>query len=132
MYLNKLNIEEKKAFLGLAHLVAGANGVVDDAEKNMIAQYCVEMEITDIPSEKSSIESVISVFDNSTKVVKNIVMLELVGLCMTDGEYDTDETGVLEEIATGLGISKELINDFESDLKDYFEVVTKMTKRIFS
>ena len=132
MYLNKLNDEEKKAFLGLAHFVAGANGVVEDAEKNMIAQYCVEMEITDIPLENSSIESVLSVFDNSTKVIKNIVMLELVGLCMSDGEFDSDESGIIERISSGLGISKEMVKDLENDLKDYFEVVTKMTKRIFS
>ncbi len=132
MYLNKLNNEEKKAFLGLAHLVAGANGVVEDAENNMIAQYCVEMEIKDGPADNASIESIISVFDNSSKVIKNIVMLELVGLCMSDGEFDSDESGIIERISSGLGISKEMVKDLENDLKDYFEVVTKMTKRIFS
>ena len=132
MYLNKLNEEEKKAFLCLAHFVAGANGVVEEAEKNMISQYCVEMEMQDISCQNNSIESIISTLENSSKVVKNIVMIELIGLCMSDGEFDFDETGIIEKISSGLGMSKEMVNGFENDLKEYYAVVTKMTKRIFS
>ncbi len=43
MFLGKLNEEEKKLFLNLAVKVAEANGIVAEAEKNMINQYCLEM-----------------------------------------------------------------------------------------
>ncbi len=132
MYLNKLNFEEKRAFLSLAYLVAESNGIFEEAEKNMISQYCLEMGINDIKYSETSLESAVSVYDNSTKVVKNIVILELIGLCLTDGEYDSAENDVLEKIALSLDISKETIVNFRNDLKDYFEVVTKMTKHIFS
>ena len=131
MYLNKLNYEEKKAFLELAHYVAGANGVVEDAEKNMIAQYCVEMEIQDISYQKKTFETIIASFENSSKTIKNIIMIEIIGLCMSDGEYDSEETGIVDKISSGLGIEKEYIKELENDLREYYAVVTKMTKHVF-
>ena len=115
----------------LAHYVAGANGVVEDAEKNMIAQYCVEMEIQDISYQKKTFETIIASFENSSKTIKNIIMIEIIGLCMSDGEYDSEETGIVDKISSGLGIEKEYIKELENDLREYYAVVTKMTKHVF-
>lgn len=45
MFLNQLSNEEKNAFISLSVKISEANGVFDELEKEMIQEYCKEMEI---------------------------------------------------------------------------------------
>jgi uncharacterized tellurite resistance protein B-like protein len=45
MFLNKLSIEQKLAFLSLAHHVAKVDGVFEDSEKAMLEYYALEMNL---------------------------------------------------------------------------------------
>ena len=89
MFLDKLNDKEKEMFLDLAVYAAQANGVVEETEKNMIMQYCKEMGVAfyDI-SKLHTLEEIIGVFTKSSKEKKKIVVLELLGLCYADNEFD--------------------------------------------
>ena len=48
MFLNRLNENEKMAFLELAHYVAISDGEIANEEKKIIKLYAKEMDIKDI------------------------------------------------------------------------------------
>jgi galactose-1-phosphate uridylyltransferase len=45
MFLNRLENEEKVAFLELAHHIARSDDDFSDQQKEIIATYCMEMQI---------------------------------------------------------------------------------------
>ncbi len=47
MFLNRLTLEEKKAFLQLAHHIANIDEDFSKEERNIIDKYCMEMQIDD-------------------------------------------------------------------------------------
>jgi tellurite resistance protein len=131
MFLGKLNEEEKKLFLNLAVKVAEANGIVAEAEKNMINQYCLEMGLSVTQKNNKSIDEAIDGFSKSSVEIKRIVMIELIGLCMSDEKYETEERSIIEKIAQALDISNETIELFEADLKNYRLVVKSIAEHVF-
>ena len=131
MFLGKLNEEEKKLFLNLAVKVAEANGIVAEAEKNMINQYCLEMGLSVTQKNNKSIDEAIDGFSKSSVEIKRIVMIELIGLCMSDEKYETEERSIIEKIAQALDISNEAIELFEADLKNYRLVVKSIAEHVF-
>ncbi|MBO4309781.1 MAG: hypothetical protein J5856_01805 [Lachnospiraceae bacterium] len=130
MYLSKLDLNEKKCFLNLAAIVAEANGVVEETEQYMLDMYCAEMQIQG-EFDDETYEELIESLKNSSAEVKNIIIFELIGLCLTDGKYDEAERDNIKGIADGLGVSGEKMMEFEKDLKDYYDLVTKMSEHVF-
>jgi tellurite resistance protein len=64
MFLNKLEDNEKVAFLTLAHHIARSDGDFSENEQNVIATYCMEMQIEDINYNEDSF--------NLTKILSEI------------------------------------------------------------
>ncbi len=48
MYLKRLNNEQKELFLDLCISAAMSNNVMEDVEKQLIVQYCEEMQMDDV------------------------------------------------------------------------------------
>ena len=98
MFLNRLNEVEKKAFLELAHYVARCDGNFMDEQKEIIKQYCNEMQIEDInfKEEKFDIYDVLSKIKN--KRSQKIVLLEIMALIYADDYLHEEERKVLEKM----------------------------------
>lgn len=105
MFLNELNVLEKKAFLELAHLVAISNGELADEESSLLEAYEKEMEIglniEDL--ENLSLEEIVPMF--SSEHSKRIAFIESIALALADGEYQ--EADLINKIREAFGFSKE-------------------------
>lgn len=131
MFLDRLNDKEKEMFLDLTIYTAQANGVVEDTEKNMILQYCKEMGVAfyDI-SKLHSLEEVIEVFSKSSKEKKRIVVLEILGLCFSDGDFDTVEQAFAKKFSQDIGLKDDLFDTLSRDIKEYSIILGIITGHV--
>ena len=123
MFLNRLELIEKEAFVSLAVKAAEANGHVADEEYQMIEEYCKEMGIAFFDSKNvKSIEEVISIYSDSSEQNKKIAVLEIIGLMFADGGYDDEEKAFVNKFAEGIGVSQDSVQKCEDALGKYIDM----------
>ena len=132
MYLNKLNDNEKKAFMAFARLVQGADGNFSEDEEIMIKGYYHEMNLFGEREEKFSIEELIDIFNGSTIENKKIIIFEAIGLAYADGEYDESEKNTIQRVANGIGITDEIMNKLDDYVLKYIVLVSEINDMINS
>ena len=124
MYLNRLTIEQKKAFLAIAMKIVGADRHLDPKERRTIEAMRVEMGLlteTDIPV--GSIEELAKPFDNRQSQV--IAMLEGIALALVDEEFHGEEQKILRALALIFGFSEEEANAMENWVLNYKKLQTE-------
>ena len=131
MFLDRLNDKEKEMFLDLAVYTAQSNGVVEESEKNMILQYCKEMAVAfyDI-SKLHSLEEVIAVFAKSSKEKKKIVILELLGLCYSDDDFDEVEDAFVKKFSYDIGLKEDVYETLKKDIKEYTIILNILSNHV--
>lgn len=131
MFLDRLNDKEKEMFLDLTVYTSQANGVVEDTEKNMILQYCKEMGVAfyDI-SKLHSLDEIIAVFSKSSKEKKRIVVLEILGLCYADGDFDTVEQAFAKKFSQDIGLKEDVFDILSRDIKEYSIILGILTDHV--
>ena len=99
MFLNRLNEDEKKAFLNLAHYIARADEDFSEVEQSYIDSYCQEMQIDNIEfnEDEFSLVDTLEVF--ATKEAQKIVLLEVAGLIYSDDILHSSEERIINIIA---------------------------------
>ena len=132
MFLNTLNAEEKTMFLDMAIRSSQVNGLVEESERNMIEQYCKEMDI-DAHERKDihSTDEIIEFFFNSSDISKRIVVLELLGLGYIDGNYDESENSIVKDFALGIGLSEETYDKLNRDIDQYITILGIIQEHVF-
>ena len=131
MYLNKLEGKEKEVFLDLAVQTAKVNGMVEEAEKEMITRYCREMSISEYTIyEPRSIDEAAEFFKEEKKWKRRIVIFELIVLSAKDGKIDKKEREFFDTLADKMGIKKGCVDDLEEDVKKYVKLTDKITEDI--
>jgi tellurite resistance protein len=107
MFLNKLEENEKVAFLTLAHHIARSDGDFSENEQNTIATYCLEMQIEDINYNENSfnLNEILSVIKDDEN--QKIVLLEIMALVYSDGLHQ-EEQKILDIIIEQYNISEAL------------------------
>lgn len=112
MFLNRLNPEQKKAFLAIAIKLSGADGRLDQRERIMIESMRYEMGMwsdTDLPT--GSIEQIATAFDSyNTKIV---AMLEAIAIAYADEEMAGQEKNILREMARIFNFTEEKATTLE-------------------
>ena len=131
MFLDRLNDKEKEMFLDLTVYTAQANGIIEDTEKNLILQYCKEMGVAfyDI-SKLHTLEEVVAVFSKSSKEKKRIVLLEILGLCYADGDFDTVEQAFAKKFSQDIGLKDDLFDTLSRDIKEYSIILGIITGHV--
>ena len=123
MFLNRLELIEKEAFVSLAVKAAEANGHVADEEYQMIEEYCKEMGIAFFDARNAkNIEEVITIYSGSNEQNKKIAVLEIIGLMFADGGYDNEEKAFVNRFAEGIGVSQDSVKKCEDALGRYIEM----------
>ena len=123
MFLNRLELIEKEAFVSLAVKAAEANGHVADEEYQMIEEYCKEMGIAFFDAKNvKSIEEVISIYSGSSEQNKKIAVLEIIGLMFADGGYDDVEKAFVNKFAEEIGVSQDSVQKCEDALGKYIDM----------
>lgn len=127
MFLNSLSKKQKNLFMDLAIKAAEANGVVELAEKNMLKAYGIEMEITPFYSSDCEIEMVLQEMkDVSTESELKIVLFEILGILISDEDFDNSEKEFLNKVRTSFDISQEKCDEMLRLLYDYSSVYQKI------
>lgn len=104
MYLSELNIGEKKNFLELAHYAMGLNGSHKQEEKEVFLSFVHECALPSYDlSKQEKIESVIKVISKSANKHKRIVLLELFGILLADGDFCEKEADFIEQLSDEMG-----------------------------
>ncbi len=113
MFLNRLTVDQKKAFLAIAMKIVGADRRLDMKERQTIEAMRFEMGLwteTDIP--RGSIEELAKPFD--TRQSQVILMLEGIALALTDEEFHGEEEKILRALALIFGFSEKEANAMEN------------------
>jgi len=107
MFLSKLDNNEKKSFLMLAHNIARSDGDFSENEQNMIDTYCMEMQISDVNYDKNnfSLELILDTFKSQEN--QKIVLLEIMALVFSDGLHEKEQE-ILNVIADKFNVSEDL------------------------
>ena len=131
MFLNSLSKKQKNLFMDLAIKAAEANGVVELAEKNMLKAYGMEMEITPFYSSDCEIEMVLQEMkDVSTESELKIVLFEILGILISDEDFDNSEKEFLNKVRTSFDISQEKCDEMLRLLHDYSSVYQKIVAAV--
>lgn len=133
MFLNQLTDKEKEAFLKLAIDAAYTNGDFNTEEHAMIDQYCQEMNLPrqDQYSE-TALDQLVPIFSSAEDSHKKIVVFELLGLLVADGEFDEAEKVFIHELALSIGVQDSEIDKQMELLKRYMDIVKEIAGELFS
>lgn len=113
MFLKRLCLEEKVAFLELAYYVANIDNDFSVIEQEMIKSYCQEMEISDIKYDQNlfDLSKVLATFTN--KQSQKIVLLEIFALIHSDLSIDIEETTIINKIIETFELDSQLVIVYE-------------------
>lgn len=103
MWLNDLNADQRRSFLGLAHNIVVSDGLLDPNEELMMVAFRREMGLGDeVEADYTDLTGVDEVF--SDRRSRRIAMLNLIHLSYADGAYEIEEECLLRELASAFGV----------------------------
>jgi len=113
MFLNLLTERQKQSFLALATKVVMADGRVAEKEHVTLNVRVAEMGGNiQAPPDEIYGEPNFAVFDSPLS--RTIVVLELMVIAYSDGEYHEDERPIIKQLAANFGITDEQVSRFET------------------
>ena len=133
MFLDRLNDDEKVMFLDLAVYAAQTNGIVEESEKKILMQYCKEMGVAfyDV-SKLHSLDEVKEFFKERNEETKRIVILEILGLCYIDGEFDSVENAFAKDFAEDIHVDENAYKVLTRDIEEYVTILSIIQGHIAS
>ncbi len=126
MYLMNLRENVKKAFLELAYLVAVSGNDFSDEEKLVMEAYKKELQIEydllnfDSNIDLDMVEQVIR--ENANEAEKKIIVFELIGLAMTDNQYDDEERKQIKQMNAAFQLDDDYPSKCEALINKYVEL----------
>lgn len=128
MYLSMLNEKQKEYFLELAYQLALIDNDFSEKERIMIESYCNEMRISvpEVIHARPVDEIIQSMKRECTVLEKKIMVFEIIGLALVDGNYDESEKKVIEEIMRVFELDEPYAKECEEILIEYIEIQKKM------
>jgi hypothetical protein len=123
MFLNMLDVDEKRAFTQLAEKMIDADGVVVGREAAVLASLKAEMGVAGGGDESRSVEEIAKVFrDRRSRVV---ALLELFGLAYSDTSFDMNEQSLIAEVAGHMGFTMDELGEIEQWVKDHVALIRR-------
>ena len=108
MFLGLLNKNEKIAFLQLAHHVARSDGDFSEKQKEIIANYCFEMQVDDISYNENEFDLVAVLKNFKSNKSKKIALLEIMALIYSDYYVHPEEKKIIDKMVEVFNFNKEL------------------------
>ena len=132
MFLDRLTKEEKILFLDLASYASQCNGIVDNLENDLLYQYTKEIGIEsyDYSEAHHTLEDITANFSVVSEAKKRIIVLELLGICCIDGDYDNIEKAFVSDFATNIGIDEKTLQKLNHDINEYITILGIMEDHI--
>lgn len=134
MFLSFLSTNQKKLFISLAYNLAVSDGDLSENERTAIKSYSMEMgmefEFEDV---NTDIEYVVSELNKLSGIrEKKIVIFELIGLAMSDCNYDDGERKIVRKILKIFGLDIEFGVFCEKKLAEYLNLQEELNSKILS
>ncbi len=130
MFLNQLTEKEKEAFISLSIHAAKSNGEFAEEERNMISEYCKEMNLVFVADDIMKLDEIFDLFAKADIEEKRIALLELLGLMYADGSFDNLENQFVKNFIHAIGLTEEELVKQEELLKKYMEIIEEMATAI--
>ncbi|MGI9280370.1 MAG: hypothetical protein ACR2PX_12205 [Endozoicomonas sp.] len=108
MFLNRLLLDEKQAFLAIAHHLAHSDDKLTRDEENILAKYCMEMQMDDIVYNKSEFDLSAALDAFQTDSHKKIALLEIMALVFADGVLADEEQQLIDKIISHFDLNPNL------------------------
>lgn len=100
MYLDLLNKQEQKDFLELARYAMKLDGKETEEEEEILTNYKYECHLVEYTAHRQDeIQKIVTSLKASTKKVKKIIMVELFGILIADGEVSQEEAEFIDTLA---------------------------------
>ena len=128
MFLNKLDENEKRAFLALALKIQNIDGKITSGEIRIIKEFCQEMNIPADLKIKYSLVDIVNVFSKSSVFVKKAVIFEALGLAYTDGKLDDKENEIISTIAKSIGLTDDVVDKLDEYILKYIVFVEELSE----
>lgn len=109
MFLENLTDGEKAAFLGFAHKLVQADGVLREREGEVLGSLGA---MAGGPVAEGTVNELAEAFQ--TRKARVSALLELLGIGLVDGEYHPAERAAVSEIAQALGFRETELAEMES------------------
>ncbi|OIM99600.1 hypothetical protein BFR57_03275 [Idiomarina sp. MD25a] len=126
MFLSELNIGERKNFLELAHYSMGLNGEHKDVESMVFNSFVHECDLTGYTLQKQDkIDSIVKVLSKSSDKHKKILLIELYGILLADGEVCMSESEFMQYLANAFGFGQSEVDELQSWVEQMNSLVEK-------
>lgn len=113
MFLYDLTENQKAAFLSLSKQLIGADERLAPDEATLLGLMKREMGFDGNPAfDKKNVTELLAEFDSRN--AKVAVLLELMGVACSLGEYSRDQAPLIEEVASAFAISEEELLTMEN------------------
>lgn len=119
MYLNRLSLEQRELFLDLCIHAAMANDVFQQEEKELVDQYCIEMQMTEprYTADHDFDTALSRLKEISTQQEIKMILLEVLGIILADNVFDDDEQVFMNDFIQKIGVSRECLDDMVTSLE---------------
>ncbi len=130
MYLMNLSEKVKKAFLELAYLVAVSDNDYSDEERLVMEAYKKELQIeydmdnSDINIDPDVVVQVLCADANEAE--KKIIVFEIVGLAMTDDQFDDEERKMIKQMNAAFQLDDDYPSECEALINKYVELQSQI------
>lgn len=106
MFINEFNKEESIGFINLVNQLSNVDNKFAKEEEEIVDDYIRELKVSKDLVNSMDYKEAVSQFDNSSKRIKAIAYFELMGLALSDGEYEDHEVDFLDKLAEDLKITR--------------------------
>lgn len=107
MYLDLLNKKEREYFLELAQYAMGLNGEHKEEELEVLEGFKYECQMPNYTANKQDkIKEIIKTLKGSSKKAKKIILMELFGILLADGEICDNEAKFIDNISAEFRIKE--------------------------
>jgi len=123
-----LDEKRKGIFLELAYQLALIDNDFSEKERSMIESYCNEMQIIvpEVIHARPVNEIIADLEKECAMLEKKIMLFEILGLALVDGNYDEAERTIVADIRKVFEIEESFVKESEEILKDYIEMQNRM------
>jgi hypothetical protein len=132
MFLNSLNEQQKNLFIELAIKAAEANGRVDVEEKNMLKAFAIEMSVSPKYSTDDETDYIVKKLGEiSTQQELKIILFEILGIIVSDGEFDEQEKKFIKGIVEQYGMDYSSVEKMVTLIQEYAALYQRIADTIF-
>lgn len=127
MFLQELNLKERKNFLELAYYTMGVDGKRDPAEINMFNNFRAEMNLPEDEYKiaEKPLKAILTDFNSSKKRIRKAVMYEILGIILANNEYHKAEEEMIETLQKEWGFRDYDVKKIKRWVEDFNDLLSE-------